>query len=99
VMEGRDIGTVVFPNAELKIYLDASTEERARRRANDTAHTGSQAGQAAVAAAIKERDQSDTTRVASPLTVAKDAVLIDTTDMPIDEVVQRVIDLARQRSA
>jgi len=99
VMEGRDIGTVVFPNAELKIYLDASTEERARRRANDTAHTGSQAGEAAVAAAIKERDQSDTTRVASPLTVAKDAVLIDTTDMPIDEVVQRVLDLARERSA
>jgi len=99
VMEGRDIGTVVFPNAQLKIYLDASTEERARRRANDTAHTGSQAGQAAVAAAIKERDQSDTTRIASPLTVAKDAVLIDTTDMPIDEVVQRVLDLARERSA
>ena len=99
VMEGRDIGTVVFPNAELKIYLDASTEERARRRANDTAHTGSQTGQAAVAAAIKERDQSDTTRVASPLTVAKDAVLIDTTEMPIDQVVQRVLDLARERSA
>jgi cytidylate kinase len=99
VMEGRDIGTVVFPDAQVKIYLDASTEERARRRANDTAHTGSQAGQAAVAAAIKERDQSDTTRIASPLTVAKDAVLIDTTDMPIDEVVQRVLDLARERSA
>ena len=99
VMEGRDIGTVVFPNAQLKIYLDASTEERARRRATDTAHTGSQAGQAAVAAAIKERDQSDTTRIVSPLTVAKDAVLIDTTGMPIDEVVQRVLDLARERSA
>jgi cytidylate kinase len=99
VMEGRDIGTVVFPNAQLKIYLDASTEERARRRATDTAHTGSQAGQAAVAAAIKERDQSDTTRIVSPLTAAKDAVLIDTTGMPIDEVVQRVLDLARERSA
>ncbi|HEV8394457.1 MAG TPA: (d)CMP kinase [Vicinamibacterales bacterium] len=99
VMEGRDIGTVVFPHAELKIYLDASTEERARRRANDTAHSGSQAGQAAVAAAIKERDQSDTTRVASPLTVAKDAIHIDTTEMAIDEVVQRVLDLARERSA
>ncbi len=99
VMEGRDIGTVVFPNAQLKIYLDASAEERARRRANDTAHTGSLAGQAAVAEAIQARDQSDKTRAASPLTLAQDAVLIDTTGMPIDEVVQRVIDLARERSA
>ena len=99
VMEGRDIGTVVFPNAQLKIYLDASESERARRRANDSAHTGSQAGQAAVAAAIQARDQSDRTRAASPLTLAQDAVLIDTTGMPIDEVVQRVLDLARERSA
>jgi cytidylate kinase len=99
VMEGRDIGTVVFPEAPLKIYLDASAEERARRRASDTAHTGSQAGQAAVAAAIQARDQSDKTRTASPLTLAEDAILIDTTDMPIDEVVQRVLDLARERSA
>jgi cytidylate kinase len=99
VMEGRDIGTVVFPNAQLKIYLDASEAERARRRANDSAHTGSQAGQAAVAAAIQARDQSDRTRTASPLTLAQDAVLIDTTDMPIDEVVQRVLDLARERCA
>jgi len=99
VMEGRDIGTVVFPNAQLKIYLDADEAERARRRANDAAHTGSQAGQAAVAAAIQARDQSDKTRAASPLTLAQDAVLIDTTDMPIDEVVQRVLDLARERSA
>ena len=56
VMEGRDIGTVVFPNADVKVYLDASAEERARRRANDPAHTGSQVGQAAVAAAIQARD-------------------------------------------
>jgi cytidylate kinase len=99
VMEGRDIGTVVFPNAHLKIYLDASESERARRRANDSAHTGSQAGQAAVAAAIQARDQSDKTRAASPLTLADDAIHIDTTEMPIDEVVQRVLDLARERSA
>jgi len=99
VMEGRDIGTVVFPDAQLKIYLDASAEERARRRANDAAHTGSKVGQAAVAEAIQARDQSDKTRAASPLTLAQDAVLIDTTAMPIDEVVQRVLDLARERSA
>src|SRR5258705_3225487 len=87
VMEGRDIGTVVFPNADLKIYLDASAEERARRRLNDAAHSGGQAGEAAVAASIQARDQSDTTRTASPLTTASDAVLIDTTGMPIHHVV------------
>ena len=99
VMEGRDIGTVVFPNADVKIYLDASAEERARRRATDTAHSGSQAGQAAVAAAIQARDKADTTRAVSPLAVAPDAVHIDTTDMPIDRVVQRVMELVRNRLA
>ena len=93
VMEGRDIGTVVFPNADVKIYLDASAEERARRRATDTAHSGSQAGQAAVAAAIQARDTADTTRSVSPLAIAADAVHIDTTDMPIEQVVRRVMDL------
>jgi cytidylate kinase len=97
VMEGRDIGTVVFPDAPVKIYLDASAQERARRRANDSAHAGSQSGQAAVAAALAARDQSDTTRTASPLTVAKDAVVIDTTDMPIEAVVARVLALVQER--
>ncbi len=93
VMEGRDIGTVVFPNADVKIYLDASAEERARRRLNDPAHTGGKAGEAAVAASIAARDQSDTTRIASPLTVAADAMRIDTTGMPIANVVDRVMAL------
>lgn len=97
VMEGRDIGTVVFPDADVKIYLDASAEERARRRANDAAHTGSQVGQAAVAEAIAARDKSDTTRAASPLTLAADAVHIDTTDLPIEAVVARVMQLVRER--
>jgi len=97
VMEGRDIGTVVFPNADLKIYLDASAEERARRRANDTAHTGSQVGEAAVAAAIQARDTADTTRTVSPLTLAPDAVHIDTTAMPINEVVENVLSLVRAK--
>jgi cytidylate kinase len=97
VMEGRDIGTVVFPHADLKIYLDASAEERARRRLNDPAHSGGQAGQAAVAASIEARDRSDTTRTASPLTMASDAVLIDTTGMPIPEVVERVMGLITER--
>lgn len=99
VMEGRDIGTVVFPHADLKIYLDASAEERARRRANDPAHTGSQVGQAAVAAAIQARDTSDTTRTVSPLTLAPDAVHIDTTGMPVNEVVEKVLGLVRERLA
>jgi CMP/dCMP kinase len=98
VMEGRDIGTVVFPHADVKIYLDASAEERARRRANDPAHSGSQSSQAAVAAAIQARDTSDTTRAASPLTLAPDAVHIDTTSMPIDEVVERVLALVRAKT-
>jgi cytidylate kinase len=97
VMEGRDIGTVVFPNADVKIYLDASAEERARRRAADTAHSGSQAGQAAVAAAIDARDKADTTRTISPLAIAPDAVHIDTTGMPISSVVDQVMALVRSR--
>jgi cytidylate kinase len=97
VMEGRDIGTVVFPDADVKVYLDASAEERARRRANDAAHTGSQTGQAAVAAAIEARDRSDTTRAVSPLTLAADAVHIDTTAMPIASVVDEVMRLVRSK--
>ncbi len=97
VVEGRDIGSVVFPTADVKIYLDASADERARRRAGDTAHTGGQAGQEAVAASIAARDEADTTRTASPLTLAADAVYIDTTDMPIDQVVGTVMRLVRQK--
>jgi cytidylate kinase len=99
VMEGRDIGTVVFPDADVKVYLDASPEERARRRANDASHSGGQVGEAAVAAAIQARDKSDTTRAASPLTLAPDAVRIDTTGLPIDAVVARVLDLVNARLA
>ena len=93
VMEGRDIGTVVFPDADLKVYLDASAEERARRRLHDPAHSGGQAGQAAVAASIEARDRSDTTRTASPLTMAPDAVRIDTTTLPVPAVVRQVLTL------
>jgi cytidylate kinase len=94
VMEGRDIGTVVFPDADVKIYLDASAEERARRRAADPAHTSSRAAQLAdVATALAERDKSDSTRAVSPLSVAADAVVIDTTTLPIDQVVEQVLAL------
>jgi CMP/dCMP kinase len=97
VMEGRDIGTVVFPDADVKIYLDASEEERARRRVNDTAHAGSQSGHAAVAEAIKARDTADSTRTASPLSMAPDAIRIDTTAMGIAEVVDRVLAIVREK--
>lgn len=91
VMEGRDIGTVVFPGADLKIYIDASAEERARRRAGDAAHTGSQAGLTNVKNDMAARDKSDSTRPVAPLTKAEDAHFIDTTDMPIEAVVHHVM--------
>ena len=97
VMEGRDIGTVVFPGADVKIYLDASADERARRRASDAAHSGSQTGQAAVAEAIEARDKADSTRAISPLSIAPDAVRIDTTEMPIEQVVDHVMGLVRSK--
>ena len=97
VMEGRDIGSVVFPNADVKIYLDASPEERARRRAADPAHRTSRTAAAAeVAREMEARDRSDKTRATSPLTVAADAVEIDTTGMAVDEVVERVMEIVEK---
>ena len=99
VMEGRDIGTVVFPDADVKVFLDASAEERARRRANDASHASSQGQEVSqVATALAERDRQDSTRKTSPLAMAPDAVRIDTTGMPIAEVVERVLDLIRLKS-
>jgi len=95
VMEGRDIGTVVFPNADLKLYIDATAEERARRRAADPAHSGGPASLANVQSDLVARDKSDSTRKIAPLKIAKDAVYIDTTTMPIDDVVRQVLDLIR----
>jgi cytidylate kinase len=97
VMEGRDIGTVVFPDADLKFYIDASPEERARRRAADPAHTGGQASLELVQSDIASRDRSDSTRSVAPLTRANDAIYIDTTTMPIEDVVRKVLDLIEAR--
>lgn len=98
VMEGRDIGTVVFPRAEVKIYLDATPQERARRRAADPAHAyGANGVVAEVASALEARDLSDRTRTASPLTVASDAVVIDTTDVSVEEVVRVVMAVVREK--
>jgi cytidylate kinase len=99
VMEGRDIGTVVFPDANVKIYLDASPEERARRRATDAAHASAKGPTAIqdVATALAERDRLDSTRATAPLRVAEDAVTIDTTALSIDAAVERVMQLVRQK--
>ena len=92
VLEGRDIGSVVFPNADVKIYLDASPEERARRRAADPAHGISRAAAAAdVAAEMAARDRSDRTRSTSPLTIPQDAVPFDTTGLSIEDTVEQVL--------
>jgi cytidylate kinase len=99
VMEGRDIGTVVFPGADLKIYLDASPDERARRRAQDPAHSGGPARVAEVESALTARDESDRTRAASPLYAAADAVRLDTTGRSIDDVVAQVLTLVDVRRA
>jgi len=92
VAEGRDIGTVVSPDAPLKVFLSASPEERARRRA---AQTGED--EAEVLAAQRERDERDETREHSALRAAEDAVEIDTTSLSLEDVVERIVALARQR--
>jgi cytidylate kinase len=91
VMEGRDIGTVVFPHADVKVYLDASPDERARRRAHDPAHNSRAGAVGEIATALAARDHQDRTRETSPLAQAPDAVYIDTTDITIEEVVERVM--------
>ena len=95
VMEGRDIGTVVLPGADVKVYLDASADERARRRAGDTAHAASGSDVSAVANALTQRDHSDRSRSVSPLTQAPDAVYIDTTGLQVEVVVDRVLALVK----
>jgi cytidylate kinase len=95
VVEGRDIGTVVFPGAPLKVYLVADEQERARRRHRDEAAARRETDVAAVADAIARRDHLDSNRVTSPLSAAGDAVVIDTTAMARDEVVAKVVALAR----
>jgi len=95
VMVGRDIGTVVFPQADVKIYLDAAPEERARRRALDPAHSGGPAAVADVKTLLTERDRSDTTRAVSPLYAAADATVVDTTGKSVEDVVREVIAVIR----
>lgn len=91
VVEGRDIGTVVFPAAGVKVFLTASAEERARRRRIDLAAQGHEVEEAEVQARLARRDHIDSTREASPLEVAADAELLDTTGMSVDEVVEVLV--------
>ncbi|MCL4554010.1 MAG: (d)CMP kinase [Actinobacteria bacterium] len=98
VAEGRDVGTVVFPDAGVKVFLTASPEVRAARRHRDLAHTGEKIEASAVGEMIDRRDEADRTRAVGPLAAAADAEIIDTSDLTIDQVIDRVVDLVRSRS-
>ena len=96
VLEGRDIGTVVLPKAELKIFMIASVEERARRRKNDLALVGIEAEQDDLVKEIDARDQKDSTREASPLRKAPDAIELDTSNLTIEEQVDFILGRAKE---
>lgn len=97
VMEGRDIGTVVFPNADVKVYLDASPQERVRRRLQEMRAKGDPISEAALAAQMQERDQRDSTRADAPLAQAPDAIYLDSSGMSIEEVEEAVLKIVRHR--
>jgi len=97
VMVGRDITTVVLPDADLKLYLDASVEERARRRWREVRARGKETGYEAVLASMRRRDEIDSHRAVSPLCVADDAVVVDTTDLSIEEVLAKARRLVEER--
>ncbi len=97
VMVGRDIGTVVMPDADVKFYLDASLEERARRRYNELVARGQSTDYEAILADLRERDRLDSTRAMAPLRRAADAIYVDTTGLSRDEVVEYLLDLLQAR--
>jgi CMP/dCMP kinase len=98
VVEGRDIGTVVLPDADVKIFLTASAEERARRRNDQNISSGLGDDYEAVLADVKRRDHLDSTRAVSPLRAADDALVVDTSDMTETEVVVHLLELVEQRA-
>ena len=95
VLEGRDIGTVVFPDAEVKLFLTASAEERARRRVQDLQNRGMTADQNQILSQIRSRDKADSTRPIAPLRPAEDAVILDSTSIELEAVVEHVLELVR----
>ncbi|HEY8432666.1 MAG TPA: (d)CMP kinase [Sandaracinaceae bacterium] len=99
VMEGRDIGTVVFPDAEVKVFLTASVEARARRRYEELLARGLQPSLDAVRSEIEERDARDSGRAVAPLRQAPDAVRLDTSELSIEDVVDRLVRIARSAGA
>ena len=96
VMDGRDIGTVVFPNAEVKFYLDASAEERGRRRYLELKSKGMDVEQAQITREIQERDKQDSGRALAPLRKADDALLLDSTRMSIDDVLTTMLSVVKK---
>ncbi|HEU0138070.1 MAG TPA: (d)CMP kinase [Bryobacteraceae bacterium] len=99
VMEGRDIGTVVFPEAKVKIFLDADPETRTERRLKDLQQRGTTLAPEAVAQEVQERDQRDRTRAESPLVQAPDAVYIDSTGLTIEQVEELILKIVRDRTS
>jgi cytidylate kinase len=97
VMEGRDIGTVVFPDAEVKIFLDAAPEVRGNRRYRQGGQPQGQMKEEAVVRELKERDERDRNRLESPLRPAQDAVILDSTGMSLDEVLAAAESIVRSR--
>ena len=96
IMEGRDIGTVVFPNANVKIYLDAAAEERARRRVLQNQEKGIESSYEEVLEGIKDRDKRDSTREIAPLKKAEDAIYVDSTNLSIEQVVEKIIEIIEE---
>ena len=97
IADGRDMGTVVFPDAQVKLFLDASAEERAKRRYNQLQNKGINDNFAQILAEIKERDLRDRNRAVSPLKPADDAFLLDSTTLSIDEVIYQALSYIQQR--
>ena len=97
IMEGRDIGTCVFPNADVKIYLDASLEERAKRRVKQNEEKGMNTSYEEVLKNIKMRDENDKTKEMGALVKAEDAIYIDSTGMSIEEEIQKIIDIIEKK--
>ena len=97
IMEGRDIGTTVFPNADVKIYLDATPEERAKRRMIQNQEKGIETSYEEVLENIKDRDKRDSTRKISPLKKAEDAIYVDSTNLSIEQVVEKIIQIIENK--
>jgi cytidylate kinase len=98
VMDGRDIGTKVFPHAQVKLFLVASLDVRARRRCEEERERGRAVSLAQVRAELEERDRRDSTRTATPLVEAEDARRLDTSDLPLDSVIERVLEIVKTHS-